>query len=125
METVTRMLLQDAEAELKIRCDDVFAKIGIEFDLICPVQEDDGFQALERGKELRSDIEAARGVLDGEVKGVLPSVWIVVKLRRWLGLIMVGESMGKSVFGFGKRGGLERTWYMRSFSSHGVGSYYQ
>jgi hypothetical protein len=42
------------------------------------VQEDAGFRALERGKDLGGEIEAARKVLEGPVKEALASARIEV-----------------------------------------------
>jgi len=71
-------LLQAADSELKKGCDDIFIKIFHNFDLICPKQEDDGFQALERGKELREDIEKAKRILEGPAREALLSADIRV-----------------------------------------------
>ena len=78
-ETHAATLLQDAESELKARCDDLFGKVFRDFDQICPKQEDDGFQALERGKELKKDIDEARQVLEGPARDALLSAGIMVK----------------------------------------------
>ena len=47
-------------------CDDVFIRVFANFDIICPQREDDGRMALQRGKELRRDIEMARELLEGK-----------------------------------------------------------
>jgi hypothetical protein len=51
----------------------MFVKTYADFDQICPVQEDDGFRALERGKELRKEIEGAKRGLEGPAKETLLS----------------------------------------------------
>ena len=78
IEAQTSLLLQAADSELKKGCDDIFLKIFHNFDLICPIQEDDGFQALERGKELRKDIEEAKQILEGRAREALRSAGINV-----------------------------------------------
>ncbi|KAF1940596.1 hypothetical protein EJ02DRAFT_455900 [Clathrospora elynae] len=79
IETTVATLLQEVETELKTSCDDLFLKIFHSFDQICLRQEDDGFQALEMGKELREDIEEARRVLEGPAEEALLGAGIYVK----------------------------------------------
>ncbi|KAH3943084.1 hypothetical protein HBI56_100790 [Parastagonospora nodorum] len=78
IETQASVLLQTADSALKKGCDEIFVEIFHNFDQICPEQEDYAFKALERGKELRGDIEQARQVLEGEVKEALLSAGIKV-----------------------------------------------
>jgi hypothetical protein len=71
-----KIILQDAETELKTCCDDLFEKVFRDFDHVCPQKEDDGFQALEKGKVLRKEMEEAKEVLEGPVKEALASAGI-------------------------------------------------
>ncbi|KAH7083166.1 hypothetical protein BKA63DRAFT_404183 [Paraphoma chrysanthemicola] len=70
--------LLTVDSELKKGCEEIFEKIYYNFDQICPVQEDDGFHALERGKELKKDIDEAKRILEGPAKEALLSAGIKV-----------------------------------------------
>ncbi|KAH7093120.1 hypothetical protein FB567DRAFT_432971 [Paraphoma chrysanthemicola] len=78
IEVQANALLLTSNSELKKGCDEIFEKIYYNFDQICPVQEDDGFRALERGKELKKDIDEAKSILEGPAKEALLSAGIKV-----------------------------------------------
>lgn len=80
IEAHTNMLLQAADAELKKGCDEIFVRIFHNFDLVCLKQEGHRFQASNRGKELRADIEKAKQVLQGLAREALLSADIRVDL---------------------------------------------
>ncbi|KAF2036583.1 hypothetical protein EK21DRAFT_95836 [Setomelanomma holmii] len=71
IEVQANALLLAADSELKKMCDEIF-------DKICPVQEDDGFRALDRCKELKKDIDEAKRILEGPEKEALASAGIKV-----------------------------------------------
>jgi hypothetical protein len=77
IEVQASALLRDADSELKKGCDEIFINIFRNFDQICPEQEDGGLKALERGKELKRNIDQAQRNLE-EAKEALLSAGIKV-----------------------------------------------
>jgi hypothetical protein len=69
--TKIKTLIPATEADFNRHLVNVFAKIGRDFDLVCPEQEDGGLGVLDLGKGLLEVVTAVKQVLEGDAREAL------------------------------------------------------